>query len=235
VRLVVKYSKGGRLKYISHLDVMRTFHRSIRRASLPVAYSQGFTPHPKMSFASALSVGLTSEGEYMDVVMDETVTPYNFRKNLNSVLPLGLSVLEVVEIDPKNKSLMSMIERASFRISLPIHLKDPADIINAYSDEPYLLVTKEKGDNLQYLNIKPFIHAVSLCEYNEQELKVDVLLNSGSKSNLKPQLFLDSLLDFLKVTKQIANHCHIHRLDMFLYKDDEWITPLELVEVLQIG
>jgi radical SAM-linked protein len=69
MRLVIKYTKEERVKYISHLDFLRLVQRAIRRADIPVAYSQGFNPHPRLSFASALAVGVTSEGEYLDIYL----------------------------------------------------------------------------------------------------------------------------------------------------------------------
>jgi len=229
MRLISKYSKEDRLKYISHLDMMRTFHRAIRRATLPVAFSQGFNPHPKLAFASALSVGLTSEGEYLDTVMESDIAPEEFSTKLNRVLPSGLRVIRSVNIDIKNPSLMSMIERASYSIFIPVAVKELAAQIDAFLDQPYVLVTGEKSNALKHINIRPMIHWVKprLNDYSEQT--VVVMLNSGSKSNLKPKLFADALFRFLKEDSSTMNY-KIHRLDMYLFKNDKFVTPLDLVE-----
>ena len=75
MRLVVKYTKGEKVKYISHLDFMRLVQRALRRAEIPVAYSKGFNPHPRLSFASALAVGTTSDGEYLDIILEKEMDP----------------------------------------------------------------------------------------------------------------------------------------------------------------
>ncbi len=231
MRLVVKFSKKDRIKYISHLDMMRTFQRAIRRAALPVAFTQGFSPHPKMAFASALPVGLTSEGEYIDIIMENDIEPEEFDARLNAALPSGLKVTQSVKIDHKKPSLMSIIERASYRIFMPVFVKELAALADAFIDQPYVLITMEKSDSLQYNNIRPLIHWVrpSLDDYSGQA--VDVMLNSGSRSNLKPHLFAEALLDFFKADKSLGN-CKIHRLDMFMVKDGKLVTPLDLAEVI---
>jgi len=231
MRLVAKFSKEDRVKYISHLDMMRSFQRAFRRASLPVAFTQGFSPHPKMAFASALSVGLTSDGEYLDVIMQKNVEPEEFSIRLNEALPKGLNITQSAMIDTKHPSLMSMIDRASYRIFMPVFVKDFAVLTNAFLNQPYVLVAMEKNDSLKYNDIRPLIHETKpgLNECSVQA--VDAMLNSGSKSNLKPQLFAQALLDYFKLNNDCGN-CKIHRLDMFLMKDGIPVTPLDLAEVI---
>jgi len=233
MRLVVKFSKEDRVKYISHLDMMRTFQRAIRRATLPVAFTQGFSPHPKMAFASALPVGLSSEGEYLDIIMESDIEPAEFDSRLNSALPSGIKIIQSVKIDPKHPSLMSIIERASYRVFMPIFMEKLAECTEAFLSQPYVLVAREKSDSLQYINIRPLIHWVKLSVNDCSGQALDVMLNSGSKSNLKPQIFADALLDFLKMDRGIFNH-RIHRLDMYFFRNEKLVTPLDLVEFISI-
>ena len=76
MRLAVVFTKEAPVRFVSHLDVQRLFQRAFRRAKLPLAYSQGFNPHPLVSFATALSVGMTSRGEYLDVTLAEELSPH---------------------------------------------------------------------------------------------------------------------------------------------------------------
>ena len=119
VRLIVRFSKEERVKYISHLDLMRTLQRALRRAEIPVAFSQGFNPHPRLSFASALAVGMTSEGEYMDILLEQDLVPDEFCNRMNKVLPLGIRMLEAIKVSNKIPSLMSIVERADYLIKFP--------------------------------------------------------------------------------------------------------------------
>ncbi len=93
-RIRIKYTKGEEVKYISHRDLMRVFQRAIRRANLPILYSQGFNPHMKISWGQALKVGKSSEGEYAELQMEENVKPREVKDKLNQVLPKGIEILE---------------------------------------------------------------------------------------------------------------------------------------------
>ena len=89
---VLKYSRGDEVKYISHLDFVRMFHRSVRRSGLPMSFSQGFNPHPIMTVAMPLSVGVTSDSEFMKIGFEGEFSEEEIKKALNSALPNGFSV-----------------------------------------------------------------------------------------------------------------------------------------------
>ena len=94
MKLEVMFCKKGRLKYISHLDIVRLFQRTIRRAGLPVTLSQGFTPHYKIGFSNALKLGVESEGELAVFSIDNWMDPEEFKNRMNEKLPEGIKVLE---------------------------------------------------------------------------------------------------------------------------------------------
>ena len=108
-----KFIRGEQVKYISHLDLMRTFERAIRRANIPVRYSQGFNPHPSIVFGLPLSVGVTSEAEYADVEIDGELAPPVFLQQLNSQLPEGLKVTDAKESGAKS-NIMASVAFASY-------------------------------------------------------------------------------------------------------------------------
>ncbi|MDI6731257.1 MAG: TIGR03936 family radical SAM-associated protein [Candidatus Margulisbacteria bacterium] len=90
----LKYKKGEGVKFISHRDLMRTFQRAVRRAGLPISYSQGFNPHMKISWGQALKVGATSEGEPAELQFERWINPKEVMQRLNQTLPAGLEILE---------------------------------------------------------------------------------------------------------------------------------------------
>ena len=96
-RLRVRYAKRGRLRFASHRDFQRAFERALRRAAVPMAYSAGFSPHPKVSYAGAAPTGAASEAEYLEIGVVERLDPATVAKVLDAALPPGLDVLEVVE------------------------------------------------------------------------------------------------------------------------------------------
>ncbi len=117
-RLRITFAQGEEIKYISHLDLMRLWERTLRRARLPLAYSHGFNPRPKIAVAAPLPVGFTSRGEVMDVVLERHISPYNFAKGLALHLPPGLEVLSVEEVYPKLPSLQSQVRAAEYRVTV---------------------------------------------------------------------------------------------------------------------
>jgi radical SAM-linked protein len=115
-RLRLTFAKGEPIKYISHLDLMRTWERALRRAQVPLAYSEGFNPRPKISIASALPVGFTGRGEVMDIVLSRHTSPSNLIKRLRPHLPPGLEILSVEEVYLRLPSLQSQMRYAEYRV-----------------------------------------------------------------------------------------------------------------------
>ena len=116
-RLRVRYAKRDRLRFTSHRDFARAFERALRRAAIPMAYSAGFSPHPKVSYAGAAPTGVASEAEYLEIGLAERREPDEVRVALDAALPPGLDILEVVEAAPPG--LPERIEASHWRIELP--------------------------------------------------------------------------------------------------------------------
>ena len=116
-RLRLRFSRGEELKYISHLDLMRVWERALRRAGIPMAYSEGFSPHPRISLAAPLPIGVTSEAELMDVVVRKMVSPLFFVQNTKSQLPRGMAVIEVMQVPLTAPSLQSQAQFIEYRVS----------------------------------------------------------------------------------------------------------------------
>jgi radical SAM-linked protein len=119
-KLRIRYAKRGRLRFTSHRDVARTFERAIRRAGLPIAYSAGFSPHPKVSYAGASPTGAASEAEYLEIGLAVPAEPAEVRVALDAALPAGIDVLEVVDAASiRSATLAEGIEASWWRIELP--------------------------------------------------------------------------------------------------------------------
>lgn len=116
-RIRIRYAKRGPLRFTSHRDFARAFERAIRRAAVPIAFSQGFTPHPKISYASAAPTGVASEAEYLEIGLRERVEPADVRVALDAALSPGLDVLEAVEAGPG--TLAERIDASRWRVELP--------------------------------------------------------------------------------------------------------------------
>lgn len=116
-RVRMRYAKRGRLRFASHRDVARAFERALRAAGVPMAYSQGFSPHPKVSWIGAAPTGAASEAEYVEIQLVRRLDPQLVRRELDSALPQGLDVLEAVQAH--GGSLAERIDASRWRIELP--------------------------------------------------------------------------------------------------------------------
>jgi len=117
-RLRVRFSRGEELKFISHLDIIRLWIRALRRAQIPLEYTEGFSPHPRISLAVPLSVGVTAENELLDISMTKVVSPHWFVDTVNRQLPDGLKVLEASPIGPNVPSLQSQVRFTQYQVEV---------------------------------------------------------------------------------------------------------------------
>lgn len=117
-RIRIRYAKRGPLRFTSHRDFARAFERAVRRAGVPIAFSQGFTPHPKISYASAAPTGVASEAEYLEIGLQATTDPGVVRESLDAALSPGLDVLDAVEARA-GTSLADRIDASAWRIEIP--------------------------------------------------------------------------------------------------------------------
>ncbi len=166
VRYLIKYTKESEIKFISHLDLMRTIQRVIRRARLPIEYSKGFNPHMTISIAQPLSVGSYSKGEYMDVVFTEDIDENQILKNLNENAPRGVIFLDVKKVENKENSkapqAMAIIDAAKYIIKLKVKDVNKAleDIKNLNKESQWNIVKKSKKGEKE-VDIKPLIKEIS--------------------------------------------------------------------------
>ncbi len=126
-RLRVTFSRGEPLRWVSNLDLVRFWERALRRAELPLAYSEGFTPHPQISIAAALPVGFTSEAEVMDIYLSRLVAPARFIRELGAQLPPGIEIRSVVEAGLGLPSVQSQVRWAEYEVDVPAEV--PADVV----------------------------------------------------------------------------------------------------------
>lgn len=200
----LKFKKGSEVKYISHLDLMRTFQRAIRRAGVPIAYSSGFNPHQELSFGAPLSLGVTSDAEYVDIKLAEAVNIEKLQEQLNNSLPEGIKILGGTVLPENSKSAMSVVSHARYRIRMIIEgINSPAlkKSIEEFQKQDRIIVMKEqpkKNFQLKEIDIRPMILRLELDEAKENEYHISCLLTSGSKANLKPELLISAFKEFTK-------------------------------------
>lgn len=199
MKVRVRFSKHGVMKFIGHLDMMRYFQKALRRAEIPVCLTEGFSPHMVMSFASPLGVGLTSDGEYMDIEVKERIPSREAVARLNRVMVDGMKVLSYRQIpEGKASNAMSLVAFADYTVSFRKG-KEPSakweEKLAEFAALPSILILKKTKKSEKEVDIKPMIHALSLLENGE----IFMRLSSGSASNLKPELVMEAFALWLGV------------------------------------
>jgi len=139
-RLRIRYAKRGRLRFTSHRDFSRAFERAVFRARIPLAYSSGFNPHPRISYAGAAPTGSASEAEYLEIALAEVVDPARVHGDLDEALPTGLDVLAVVE--SPGGSLADRLEASGWRITVAADPASARAAVAAFLDRDEVLVER---------------------------------------------------------------------------------------------
>lgn len=152
-RLRLRFARRGRLRFSSHRDFQRAFERALRRAGVPVAFSLGFTPHPKVSYAGAAPTGASSEAEYLELSLTQRCDPAAVGRALDEALPAGLDVLEVVEAGPG--ALADRLEASSWEVRLPgLSAADVAAAVEAFLAAPAVEVERLTKNGVRVLDAR---------------------------------------------------------------------------------
>ncbi|RQN08407.1 DUF2344 domain-containing protein [Aeromicrobium camelliae] len=140
-KLRIRYAKRGRLRFTSHRDFGRAFERAVRRAALPIGYSSGFTPHPKISYAGASPTGAASEAEYLEIGLTQRLEPDTVRERLDEALPDGLDIMDVVVATPG--ALADRLEASHWRIRVPeLPIENARQAVSAFEQQDEILVER---------------------------------------------------------------------------------------------
>ncbi|MEK9150427.1 MAG: TIGR03936 family radical SAM-associated protein, partial [Candidatus Desantisbacteria bacterium] len=189
IRVRLKYTKGKEVSFVSHLDMLRMFIRSLSRASISVAYSSGFSPHPRLSFGHPLSVGLTSEEEFLDIELEMPMKLDELIKRVNEVLPAGIRITDAVFIAQNAKALTAIVDFIRYQVNGHgrISLNDIASFLNKTE-----VVVQRKGKNTtKQVNIREFVRAVEMqnsgCGMRDGEFTLMMEIKTTSSGTGKPE------------------------------------------------
>ncbi len=183
-RLRIRYAKRGRLRFTSHRDFSRAFERAVFRARIPMAYSSGFNPHPRISYAGAAPTGSASEAEYLEIALAEVSDPAAVHTSLDEALPDGLDVLEVVV--SHGGSLADRLEASRWRLRLPGVADGMAsDAVARFLAEEEVLVQRMTKKGLRTFDCRDAVVSLTshVAEVSGQECAIlDVVLRHGTPS-----------------------------------------------------
>jgi radical SAM-linked protein len=164
-KLRIRYAKRGRLRFASHRDLARALERALRRAQVPMAFSAGFTPHPKISYLGAAPTGAASEAEYLEIGLAERRDPEHVRAALDASLPEDVAVLECVEAVEGTGSLADRIDAAVWRIELPgLPVADLQAAVGAFLARDEVTVARRTKNGLRDVDARAAVSGASAAE-----------------------------------------------------------------------
>lgn len=213
----IKFEKREEVKYIGHLDTMRTFTRCIKRTELPIKFSSGFNPRVQLSFALPLAVGVTSECEFCDIELNGDVETDFVISELTKTMPSGFKILTCEKFE-KVKSLMSLVEEAVYEVNLDVNTDEIEAKVESLKDlfsQDTIEITKEgKGGKEEIKDIKPMIIDFIVEEINYRTIRLTVHCIAGSKDNLNPNYILQAVKNLLG--EEVLEDYDIHRKELIL-------------------
>lgn len=219
MRLRFKYSKTGDAAFLGHLEMLRFWQRAMRRAGLPLAYSGGFNPHPRLAFGPALAVGVESLAEYLDAELTETVIPEEIKIRLQAELPAGLELLLAVPVSAGAKALTAVIDVAAYRVSW---LEPPDEHLLRQKIDGLLackvIQASRPGRGTETTkDIRPGIFQLEVTPKNTLEM----LLESSAKGNVRPEQVLKAM--------GWDKPDHILRTGLYIRRGNTLLTPEEVI------
>ena len=219
MRALIRFGKEPRLRFISHLDLQRFFQRAVNRTGLPIAWSQGFNPHPVMSFGSALALGWTSEYEVIDIKLSAPMGRGRVEAAVKGALPEDLPVLEVRMIDDKHPAPMAQVRMSDYRIILD---GDSAgrvvEAIPEFLGRDSVMAVKKSKSGEKEIDIRPLAIALK-----QTDVGIFCRLMLTEQNTLKPDLLVKALSDIAGFEPPEAR---IHRLTLLGEGDNGEILPL---------
>lgn len=224
-RYVLKFSKTGYAKYTSHLDMLRFFKRAFRKNGIPLRYSKGFNPHPRMGFAQPLSLGYSSVYELLDFETEEFLEPEKLMNRLAGDMPEGLQLNSCVQLSSDIKSLAALADSALYEVRIPYEKSTDADrktlenLPAAFISQKEIKALKrqKKDKKMVLVDIKDKIRQFEIFIFNDQ-LILRMLLDCGSASNCSPELVISAFCDFAKMNIPRYN-MEVERKKIFFSKN----------------
>lgn len=211
------FCKEGALRYISHLDLQRTFGRALRRTDIPVAYSRGFNPQPRLRFALPLALGVEGKNEYLDLDLSAPLQENIIKETLNAQLPAGLRVKNVSAVESSQPSLSSLVQAALYVVDLSVCPADLSRGLNSLLQAQELFVERRGKKGTRKIDIRPFIHRLEIRKQEKREALL-MLLAAGSRGSARPQ-------EVLALLPARGFKDKIYRADLFVFRAGELETP----------
>ncbi|MCI8514847.1 MAG: DUF2344 domain-containing protein [Lachnospiraceae bacterium] len=226
MKIRVKFSKIGAVRFIGHLDVMRYFQKAVRRAGIAVRYTEGYSPHQVMSFAAPLGLGDTSECEYMDIDVEMSISGEEMKRRLNEVMVEGIEVLSCRCLPKGRQNAMAAMAAADYRLSFQEGCgpENPnlffAGLLQFAGQEEIRIVKKTKKSEKE-VNIRPLIYSLDV-----RDSRIFCRVSAGSVDHLKPERIVEAYCEKAGISLP-PFALIVHRMELYAKKEDGSLISLE--------
>lgn len=229
-KLRLEITKGEEIRYISHLDYASAIERAIIRAKLSAAYSEGFNPHMKLSFASALAVGVTSQAEYMDIEFKEEVDLSQGVRRLAAALPPGIMIKSAKYVPANAAALMAIVNLATYDVTVPFRVGEfvaVEDSIRRFNEAQEVLYTRETPKGRKEIEVKQYMARPISATAQESQALLAIDIKITPTGSIKPGEILAALVAMfdLNVDKDQAL---INRTGLYVVNGKARVKPTEL-------
>ncbi len=224
MKVRIKFAKQGAMKFVGHLDIMRYFQKVMRRSDVDIAYSEGFSPHQKMSFAAPLGVGLTSRGEYFDIEVNSTESSKEMLRRMNETMVEGMEVIRYRLLPEDSKNAMSIVSEADYLVNFRKGKEPCSDLKNQFEQfmaQEQIEILKATKKSEVVVDIRPLIRS-----FEVRNDGIFLKLATGSENNLKPELVVDAFCEYLSVQRKPFDLL-TERLELYGKNENGDPIPLE--------
>ncbi len=193
-RYALKYEKGENVRWLSHLDIMRTWERALRRSDIPLLYSEGFNPRPKMWFLAPIGVGVTGGAEMMAFDLELPFDPEEIKFRLSECLPEGLSVKDIWRVEQQGTPFgTEIISTFTFKLSIPRHYNEDEvrNAIHHIESQEVVDVRRERDDRVKTVNIRPKIKRLEIMDFKKGSFSLEADLIQSSDFGVRPSEVID--------------------------------------------
>lgn len=229
LRVRIAYTKVNEAKYIAHLDLAKVFERALRRAGVRLAYSEGFNPHPKISFGSALAVGVEGEQEYVDIELEQEIDLKEILGRLQEQLPSGIRLIEGRYVNQAAKALMAVLNSASYQVivsmALPITEARLQESIAAWLGRQQVTYVRYSKKGRVEKDIRPWVKVLT-GKIQGDEAVFEVEVEVGNQGSVRPEEVLGSLCDLENLPLDL-DHLRIKRTGIYVSYEGQKLSPLD--------
>lgn len=194
-RLYIVFSRGSRLRFLSHLDMMRLWERALRRARVPLRYSQGYHPHPRISLALPLAVGMTAGAEWLECELSAPLPPAEVQQRLSAHLPAGMALGRVIEAPWKASALAARLQTSAYEVQVrqPVPLAEVQERVERLRQAASWVVEEEHKKRMRSVDVRAMVDDVRVGPWTDERRELHLVLRHQGGRSARVETVLKAL------------------------------------------